>query len=948
MCQKVLFKGQILLWRRLRKGNTMKITEMKINGIHEPIGFLTEYLYATFKVEETESKVPVSSTLEVALDKDFKDIIYTDNNAKSTGTEIIIDQKPKTVYYYRVSVKGDKKDEASAVSFFETGKMDEKWSAEWISADDKGIHPIFKKSFSVKNNLEKSRLYISAAGVFEAYINGEKVGNEYLTPYVTNYEKGIQIITFPVEKYLKDEAENVLEIYLAKGWFIGTFGLEGTKENFGDTMATIAELHLNYENGEEEVIGTDSTWTCSGSDFEDTGIYYGEDLNRLLWEGKDNNDKPVKVIATPGDSEGTKNLVKENLRDRLSLPVVVKKNLEVKEIIHTPAGETVVDFGQNFAGYPEFEADFPKGTKIVLDFGEILQEGNFYNGNYREARSEYVYTSNGRKETVRAHFTFFGFRYMKVTGWPGEVKESDFTGKVLYSDLDRTGFIETGNSKVNRLYENTIWGLCSNFIDMPTDCPQRNERLGWTGDAQVFSATATYHMDTLAFFKKFNRDLRDEQEMIDGGIPNYVPNIGHKEDSGPIWGDVATIEPWNVFKAYGDKKFLKSAYPMMKEWVDYIDNKDAQRGERKYINDFSFTFGDWLALDGATITSFKGSTDDTYLNSMYDYRSAQIVSEAAKILGYDSDYEKYKKHAEKIKEAILNEYFTPSGRLAMDSQTGLFVALKFGVYKDRERLLDQLEKRLKKDLYKIKGGFVGATMMCTVLAENGMSDIAYDFLLNESFPGWLYEVNLGATTIWERWNSVLEDGTISPTGMNSLNHYSYGSIEEFMYAYAAGIRPVTAGYGEFIIDPHPDARLGYLKASYNSISGRIVSEWKILENGDISLHVQVPFGTKAVLMLPGNAEEKEKKLEAGVYDFTYTPKRDYRKPFGWDCRIGRAVGNEKATAILAKYVPPMAGMIHDPELSCNTFREMSYMGFLPIDREKLKEAVTELEEVVIE
>lgn len=922
----------------------MKITEMKINGVSEPIGYLFDYLVATWKVTDTKAEYPDKSILEVSTDIDFKNIIFEDNAAISTGTSIEIDLKPRTTYYYRVKVIGDNKEEAIGVSFFETGKMGETWKADWIAANDKSIHPVLCKKFITKTDMDikKARLYISGVGLFEAYINNEKVGNEYLTPYVTNYEKGIQIITLQAERYLKKGSENKLEIYLAKGWYMGTFGLEGTSENYGNKMAAIAELHIEYD-GAEEIINTDDTWLYKGSDFEDTGIYLGEILNRELFENKKNELRRVEVINDPQENDGTRNLVKTKLRDRLSLPVVVKNELCVNEIIHTPAGETVVDFGQNYAGFVEFEADFPKGTKIVLDFGEILQKGNFYNANYREAKSEYVYVSNGQKETVSAHFTFFGFRYMKVTGWPGEIKKTDFIGKVLYSNIDRTGFIDTGNTKINRLYENTLWGLYSNFIDMPTDCPQRNERLGWTGDAQVFSSTATYHMDTLAFFKKFNKDLRDEQEILDGAVPNFVPNIGHKLDAGPIWGDVATFEPWNIYKAYGDKKFLESAYPMMKDWVDYIDRQDLRRGKRQYINDFSFTFGDWVALDGPTETSFKGSTEDAYLSTMYDYRSAVIVSEAAEILGFMEDACKYKEHALNIREAIINEYFTPSGRLAMDTQTGILVALKFGIYKDKEKLIIQLKNRFKKDLFKIKGGFVGATMMCTVLGDNGMSDIAYDFIFNEEFPGWLYEVNLGATTIWERWNSVLPDGTISPTNMNSLNHYSYGSVEEFMYAFAAGIRPETEGYSSFVIDPHPDIRLGYLKASYNSISGNIVSEWEILENGDIHIHVEVPFGTKAQLILPGASKDNIRKLKAGEYDITYTPDISYKKPYSWDTRLSRISQNKQAMEIISKELPQLAGMAQDAESRCNTFRDLSHMGFLGVDIEKLKKVVSKIE-----
>jgi alpha-L-rhamnosidase len=729
---------------------------------------------------------------------------------------------------------------------------------------------------------------------------------------------------------------------------MSVFGLELKENNFGDRMAAIAELHIEYEDGSFDVIATDSSWEYRASDIEDSGIYLGEIINRELNDGKDNSNKPVEVLVDPEKEEGTKNLAISHLKDRISLPVLSKELMEVKEIIKTPAGETVLDMGQNFAGFMEFKAAFPKGTKIVLDFGEILQQGNFYNGNYRDAKSQFVYVSDGRTENVRAHFTFFGFRYVRVTGWPGEVKKEDFTGHVLYSDIRRTGYLETSDEKINRLYENTIWGLKSNFIDLPTDCPQRSERLGWTGDAQVFAPTASYHMDTRAFFHKFLKDLRDEQKIIGGAVPNFVPNFGHPDDAGSVWGDVATFIPDTLYKYFGDKREVENNYPLMKDWVDWIDRQDEARGGRKYLYDFGETFGDWLALDGQTPTSFKGSTDDTYISTMYYYRSIDIVAKMAKIIGKDEDSRHYSELGKKVKEAILDEFYTPNGRLSIDTQAAYVIALKFGVYRDRERIIDQFKKRLKRDMYQIKCGFVGAPLLCTVLGEAGLYELAYDFLLKESFPSWLFCVNLGATTIWERWNSVGEDGVISDTGMNSLNHYAYGSVMEFVYGYVAGIRPKEPGFKTAIIAPDPDIRIRKVKCSYDSVNGTYVSNWEILDDGKLNVHVEIPFDCEAEVRLPGY-EKEVMVLDAGSYDFTYMPKKDFRKPYSKNTTLMRLSKDEKALGILGRYTPALAGIAAsgNPEMGSNSLEDLLGMGYLPFDPAQLKIAIGEIENVIV-
>lgn len=926
----------------------MNITQIKLNGISEPIGFRMDTLDVSWKVTDTESQKAKNSKVTIAKADSPDTVLAVHEGADLdfTGEVFDIDLAPRTEYVVTVCVEGDAGDSACDESHFETGKMSEPWQAEWIAAEKcDDCHPFMKKSFTVKPGLKKARLYATGVGMFEAYVNGERLGDEYLMPGVTDYEKRIQVITFPASGLA--EGENELGFLLGKGWYMGTFGLEMKDNYYGSRMAAIGELHLEYEDGTEDIVCTDGDFVYAASDITESGIYFGETIER-----KDCSScewKSASVINEYTREEGTWNLAKEHLTDRLSPALKVKEVIPAKEVITTPAGETVIDFGQNFAGFPEFDADFAAGTNITLDFGEVLQQGNFYRGNYREANSQFIYVSGGEKETVRPHFTFFGFRYVKVTGWEGELTADMFRGCAVYSDMDRAGMIHTGNAKIDRLYENGVWGLKSNFLDMPTDCPQRNERLGWTGDAQIFAPTASYHMDTRAFFHKFCQDLMDAQEDINGAVPNYVPNLFNMKDATSAWGDIGTFLPMTVWKYYGSKKELEYAYPMMTGWVDYMDRLDASKGERRYTYEPGFQFGDWLALDGPSETSFKGSTDDNYLGAVYYYQSARLTAEAAGILGKTEDEKKYSELAENIRKGILNEYFTPNGRFAMDTQASYVIALKFGLWIDKDRLVAQFVERLKKDGFSIRCGFVGAPLLCTVLGEIGRTDLAYDFLLKEDFPSWLYCVNLGATTIWERWNSVGPDGTISDTGMNSLNHYSYGSVMEFVYAYAAGIRPAAPGFRRAVIAPNPDYRLPHMECSFDSAAGRYVSNTSINNDGTVTVHIEIPFGCEAEVTLPRYGKEAE-TMGAGSYDFTYVPEKDFRKPFDETTPIVKLGENEQAAGILFGLVPPIGGMAkgRDAEFGYSGLADFRYLTFLPFEPDKLEEAIRQISDLVVE
>lgn len=854
----------------------MKIYDIRINGMENPLGFDFDTLLCSWKVRESEGNEAVSATITVW--NSGQEVLWQKTGAlDSTGTPIAMELQPRTRYYYQVSVTSDAGDHAeSPLGWFETAKMDEPWQAEWITRKGDS-HPEFQKTFSLSKPVKEARLYICGLGLFEARINGVKAGDDFLAPFINDYKEHVQYCTYDVGSLL-NRPENTLTVDLGKGWMMGRFGLTNHAYS-GWGFALIAELHCRYEDGTEDVIVTDSTWQSKESIFELTDIYDGETQNwtrQSEWGPVEKTEVPVPLIA------------------RYSIPVHTQEVLPVQEVIHTPAGETVLDFGQEFAGYVRADVQIPKGESLKLEFGEILQDGNFYHANYRTAKSEFLYISDGEKREIRPHFTFFGFRYVKVTG---PVEPSAFTGHVVYSDMKQTAFFQSGDPKVNRLFLNALWGMKSNFLDMPTDCPQRDERLGWSGDAMVFCTTAGFLMDTRAFYHKFLRDLRSDQRRNDGKVAIYLPNE-FPGLAASVWSDVGTFLPDMLYRYYGSREMLESHYPLMKGWVDYLHGEDVRRGEQDLYN-WGFQFGDWLAQDGPTSQSRIGRTDKYYLSSLYYYGSTQIVANAAKALE-KPEAEKYEELAGKIRSAILKEYFTGSGRLSVDTQTGYLAALRFGVYIDKEKIVDGLKNRIQQDCRRLTGGFVGATMMNHVLAQNGMEREAYDFLFYEGFPGWLYAVNLGATTIWERWNSVLPDGHLSGTEMNSLNHYSYGSVVEFLIRDTAGINETAPGFRSVVIEPKPDVRLKHVDFSYDSVSGTYVSNWEICEDGTLKFHIEIPFGCEAEIRLP---EQPPIFVKTGSYDYFIRTERDYRSLYDEKTSLETLFADPRALKVLEEDAP---------------------------------------------
>lgn len=873
----------------------MKITHLKTNHIVNPLGFALEQPTFSWIVDDTYDTVQTAAQVQVGLDREFRHIIFDSgkvegNHIDSLAYRPTLTLEPRTRYFWQVTVWGETESATSEIAWFETAKQDEPWQAQWITPafEDRRQHPILYRSFDLPSNVVAARAYICGLGLYHLELNGSKVGSEYLTPYCNAYDRWLQYQTFDITDQLA-VGSNLIAVMLGNGWYKGRYGANGGKVDFyGDRFALICELHLTLADGSEQVIVTDESWKAQPSPVIESDIFDGETCDARI----------PKVVPAPDQTFGVKpiGIDLRLLEARRSLPVYVNEEIKPVAVIQTPAGETVLDMGQIITGWLRFKTNAPAGTQIHLQFGEILQEGNFFRDNLRTAKAEYIYIADGTEAIVEPYFTFYGFRYVKITGWVGDLNLDDFIGCVVYSQLEIIGEIETSNEKVNQLFKNAMWGQKGNFLDIPTDCPQRDERLGWTGDAQIFSGTACFNMDVTAFFAKYTYDLEKEQSKLGGMVPFIVPMANLDRGGSSAWGDVATIMPWNVYEFSGDIAILEQQFESMRAWVDYIKGVDEASGGRRLWME-GFHFGDWLALDGGDDPDArKGGTPDDFIASAFYCYSTSLVARAAAQLGKTEQAAAYGQLAAEIKAAIQKEYFTPTGRLAVPTQTGYVLALFMDLVPEvhLERVKRDFIAKFVRNKGHLRTGFVGTPYLCRVLSNIGANDMAYKLLLNEDYPSWLYAINLGATTIWERWNSVNPDGSLSSTSMNSLNHYAYGSIVEWMYRNMCGLNPSSGddrvtGFRHARIAPQPDKSLQWARARYRSAAGTYESGWHIDSEGLLTIEIMIPFNAQADVVLPDaqlsavslndqplhegtqNGDQVELTLAAGCYRFKYYP-----------------------------------------------------------------------------
>ena len=680
------------------------------------------------------------------------------------------------------------------------------WHANWIRpAKSYGsVCPAFRKTFFCPENVVSAALRITAMGVYEASLNGSRVGDFILAPGWTVYQKRLQVQQY--ELRIRPGRENELTVLVGKGWYRGRLAgwLPGQNSSAALPAALTAELTLRYPDGHTDTICTDASWQTAESAVRFSELYDGETYDAAfepsVWT-------PAALYDGPTDT----------LIEQQGEPVREQERIAPARIFKTPAGEIVVDFGQNLTGYVEIALDGVKGEAVELSHAEVLDKnGNFYTENYRSAKAKYLYFCKDGAQRYKPKLTFYGFRYIRVDRFPcgaEHAAQENFTAIAVHSDMKRTGYLSCSDPLLNKLFENVIWGQKSNFLDVPTDCPQRDERLGWTGDAQVFIRTACLNFDAERFFTKWLADLAADQRE-DGAVGHVIPNVLHQSGSA-AWDDAATICPWAVYLAYGDPNILRAQFASMKKWVDYITahttTRDLWIGGEHY--------GDWLGLD-APSGSYKGSSREDLIASAFYAHSTALVIKAGRVLG--QDISAYEALYERIVRAFRQAY------PVYQTQTECTLTVYFALAEDTQKAADQLAQMIRSCGTKLQTGFVGTPYLLHALSAHGYTELAYDLLLRREYPSWLYPVTKGATTIWEHWDGQMENGDFWSSDMNSFNHYAYGAVADWVYTVAAGIQTVEEkpGYAAVRIAPQPDKRLDWLEASVETRHGLVRSRWE--------------------------------------------------------------------------------------------------------------------------
>lgn len=773
---------------------------------------------------------------------------------KYAGAELLSD----TEYTWKVMLWDDKDKITgwSSQSSFSTGLFHkDDWKAAWIEPNEVTADAAqFRRVFRLGKSVERVTLHASALGMYEAFVNGKRVGEDRLTPGWTSYQKRVRYQTYDITDLIS-QGDNAIGINLARGWW-GSI-LPYTREFiYGEKPALITQICVTYKDGSRETIGTDASWKYGYGEINYPHLYDGETIDRT---------KETKGWSTVAfnDSAWSEPAVTDRTLDILvptdSPNVRVTKTLKPVKIFTDPEGNKVVDFGQNLSGHEKIRFRGKKGDTVKVYHAETLdKDGVFYTENLRTAKALSTYVLSGEEEWLKPHFAFYGFRYIKLVGIEEELNPEDFVAEAITSNIDYGSTFECSDPRVNQLYSNVLWSMKDNFVDVPTDCPQRDERLGWTGDALAFFNTATHLADVQKFFSKWLADLRAEQ-YPDGAIPKVAPYCyATRTRISAGWSDAIVLVPWRHFLAYGDLSILEENYKAMKGWVDYMFSISPN-----YLWRTPQSYGDWVYFDYET--DFYGRSAVTIrplVQQFYLVHTTETLAAIAGLLGEKEDEAKYRDLYSKALEAFRNEYVTPGGCVMSDTQTAYTMSLAFNLLEPdmRQQAADRLVDNVK--IYgHMTTGFIGTPLLCNILTEWGYSDVAYDLLLRDEFPAWLYSVKMGATTIWEKMNSIMPDGSITEDGMNSLNHYSYGAIADWLFSYAAGIRSTSPGYKTLCIKPYPDRRMGYLKASRMTPFGKASSSWEYKEDGSFTLDVEIPANTTAKIMIP--AAEGAEILESG-------------------------------------------------------------------------------------
>lgn len=846
---------------------SFRVVHLKTEYVVNPLG-LDESKPRLFWRLESEKRGTVQSAYRVlvsssreALDRDEGDQWDSGKVVSASSIQVIYGGKPlqsEGQYFWKVQAWDGEGNPSgwSETAYWTMGLLDRgEWKAGWIGRKTEANvvmqpSPHVRKSFGIAGKVKRATAYATALGLYELRVNGEKVGDLF-APGFTDYDKRVQVQTYDVTPLVR-EGENAVGAVLGDGWYCGTVGFLGSKV-YGERPFFLLQLHIELEDGTKQIVKTDSTWRTARGPILYSDMIKGEAYDaRLELAGWDRPGFDDSGWEQPDVRPGYNGLLTASIEP----PVRITETRRPISVRRTDAGTFIYDMGQNMVGWTEVKVRGARGAKITLSHAEMLNpDGSLYLDNLRVAVQQDHYILKGEgEERYEPRFTFHGFRYVELIGYPGEADLDTIVGKVVHSDTPRTGRLETNDAMVNRLYSNIIWGQRGNFLSVPTDCPQRDERLGWTGDAQIFARTASYNMDVSRFFTKFMWDMIDAQQPS-GAFTDVAPDAGwirHKmwntrlnwfapDNAG--WGDAGVVIPWTLYLMYGDTRILETHYGAMVRWVEYLKANSDELVRPSYAN-----YGDWLSIDA--------DTPNEVLATAYFAYSAKLLSRIAGVLGEKRDEAHYDGLFRDIAAAFRRAFVDAEGRIHGATQTVYVLALQFGLLEGEQR--DAAIRHLVDDIRgrgdRLSTGFLGVGYLLPALTDSGRLDVAYALLTQEAFPSWMYSIKHGATTIWERWDGWTEHNGFQTPSMNSFNHYSLGSVGEWMFRYMAGIEtdPDRPGFRHAIVRPQPGGRLTEVKAEYESLHGVVSTDWKLSPDGAFRLAVRVPAGATATVVVPGS------------------------------------------------------------------------------------------------
>jgi alpha-L-rhamnosidase len=726
------------------------------------------------------------------------------------------------------------------------------WIAKMITPAVDLVAPVFRREVSLETGhgaVASAVLHVSSLGVHEIHLDGRPISTEVLSPGWSAYEWRLRYRSHDVTSVLRDGS--LLTVALGNGWWRGRLGFLGGRALYGDRLGLIAQLEVAYADGHFQVVGTDSSWTAGPSDTIADDLYDGQAIDATR---RVNDWMAQALAAVPMDFDTAL------LAPAIGPPVVRHESRRPERIWTSPSGRTLVDFGQNLVGWLRFTVRGPRGSEIRIRHAEVLEDGELGTRPLRDAQATDRFLLSGGDDSFEPTFTFHGFRYAEVTGWPVELTADSLEAVVVHSDLRRTGTFECSDPLLTQLHRNVVWGLRGNFLDVPTDCPQRNERLGWTGDLAVFAPSAAYLYDVSAFLEDWLVDLDLEQRHADGMVPFVVPDVlklmPHPPglppvDTAALWSDAAVWVPWALYEAYGDSAVLERQYASMCAHVRRVVSKLSPSG----VWDEGFQFGDWLDPDAPPDQPWRAKADPGVVATACLHRSARIVAAVAGLLGQDGS--EFTALADRTRAAFNAEYVSSDGIVQSDCTTAYTLAIVFDLLSPEVEAAAgvRLAQLVVKSGHRISTGFAGTPYVCEALARTGHLDEAYALLQQRECPSWLYPVTMGATTVWERWDSMLPDGSINPGEMTSFNHYALGAVADWMHRTVAGIAPLEPGYGRVLLAPRPGGDLTWAAASLETRHGLVAIRWS-LDEGRLTVETTLPPGVTGVLSLPDGTEQE--------------------------------------------------------------------------------------------